>query len=622
MQGAVIQLIVCNHFANETRLAAEIAGIDAKIHCFPSSCGHPPTDWVHVLAECKGSQEPCLVLGGCCTRQLDPTHYPDLKLHIHHVEQCFYLFMQPALVDHYFHKGYHQLTPGWLTGWKQHIEQTMGFDRKTARQCYQETVKKLLLIDTGTENGRLAELERLSDYLAIPYEVVSVGLSYYAGLLQRLATEIERSDEQEQLRLALQQQSEYAMVTDLLGGLIDQKNEYDIIQSLTTTFQMLLAPRICCFIPLHDGMLGQPICMKHSEPSTISPALFQADAAYGLVDEDSFWLKVHSKRENFGYLLVEHIAFAQYRQRYLNIALHIQHVAALALHHARDFQKIADLSHQSGKAEVAREIIHNAGNVINSINISVQQLRQMYHNNVAQSLPAIVALMQQQGEALGAFISSDPKGKKIPEYFNRLTKEMGAEHQQQRTQLDQISSLLEHVKAIIQQQNRTADVQEAHEPVNPASLIKHVLQLFDDPLKKANIYLQQELATLPLFPLQKHKILQVLTNLIMNATEALAGVDRQPRTIAIRLGMDDERCLFYEVADNGPGIPDELKKSIFLHGYSCKEGHSGFGLHSAANLASELQGKLELSADSQLGGACFRLRIPVASSNSEESNNE
>jgi len=239
--------VVCGYFKAETEKALTLAGVEAEVVTFPSQCSHPPTDWHKIFAEESSPDQTYIVLGGCCTTNLDTNLWPDKTIHLHHIEQCFYLFMQPEVVDHFIAKGYHLITPGWLSGWKNQIEHIMGFDQTSARAFFQETAKTLLLVDTASDPHSESKLAEMAEYLKIPAERVAVGLDFYSQLLLGLVDAAKREEEQYALVEALKQQSEYAMVADLLGKLTDQKSEYDITHALLDTFQMLLAPELCCY---------------------------------------------------------------------------------------------------------------------------------------------------------------------------------------------------------------------------------------------------------------------------------------------------------------------------------------------------------------------------------------
>lgn len=503
------------------------------------------------------------------------------------------------------------MTPGWLSVWQKQLEHIMGFDQATAKKCFQETVRGLLLVDTGVNSNSESLLADMSDYLQIPAERIVVGLDYYSKLLQRLVADAKLTSENNSVTEALKQQSEYAMVADLLGKLTEQKNEYGIIQNLIVIFQTLLAPDQCCYIPWEKGVAGTPVCTNQSRSTNLIDSIGADSGEYALLDEDGFWFRISNIEEIFGFIVIEKIAFPQYRTQYLNMALMIKNVVALTFNHVRDFQKLSDLLHNSGKAQVAREVIHNAGNVLNSINISVQQLQSLLDKSSNRSLPQIVELMKEQGSKLGEFITSDPRGQKIPDYLDQLVNSEESEQHVWQQYLSKLANDVAHIRAIVQSQNTSLKTDEPTEVINPLQLLNYSVDIFSERIKQLNIELDLQIEPVSACPLQKHKVLQVLNNLLANAIEELSAIDSSSKKLSVRLGFISENRIYFEVMDNGFGIAHDLQKKIFAHGFTTKEGHQGFGLHSAANLASEMGGELTCLAVKNGKGTCFRLELPT-----------
>jgi signal transduction histidine kinase len=103
----------------------------------------------------------------------------------------------------------------------------------------------------------------------------------------------------------------------------------------------------------------------------------------------------------------------------------------------------------------------------------------------------------------------------------------------------------------------------------------------------------------------KSLIARSLMNLILNAAQASS----RNCLVEIRLGQEGAE-IFIDVHDDGPGIPEEDKELIFQPFYTSKEDGNGLGLLSLKTCAEQHGGRVEL-LDSPLGGACFRLWLPV-----------
>lgn len=108
------------------------------------------------------------------------------------------------------------------------------------------------------------------------------------------------------------------------------------------------------------------------------------------------------------------------------------------------------------------------------------------------------------------------------------------------------------------------------------------------------------------------QLLQVLTNLLVNAIEALAGIDAAPGGRRIRVASRRYNAwdIGIEVADNGPGIAPADRERVFGRLYSTKRKGTGLGLAISRDIAQAHGGALEVEP-CEPRGACFRLRLPV-----------
>ena len=274
--------------------------------------------------------------------------------------------------------------------------------------------------------------------------------------------------------------------------------------------------------------------------------------------------------------------------------------------------QLLDASRRAGMAEVATGVLHNVGNVLNSVNVSANLIAEHLRDAKVGNVAKVAEMMLAQGDGLGRFLGEDQKGRQLPGYLGKLAEHLTS---QQRAVAKEIGSLIaniEHIKEIVQlqqsygqavgviQQLRAQDVVEEALRLNAASLQRHAVEVvrqFDD---------------LPPLPLDRHKILQILVNLITNAQQALAEFKPTSRLITVRLARPPGVGLQFSVQDNGIGIAPENLKHIFSHGFTTKKEGHGFGLHSCANAAKEMQGAMSVQSDGVGLGATFTLTLPVA----------
>jgi signal transduction histidine kinase len=123
----------------------------------------------------------------------------------------------------------------------------------------------------------------------------------------------------------------------------------------------------------------------------------------------------------------------------------------------------------------------------------------------------------------------------------------------------------------------------------------------------------REFQDVPKVAVDKHKVLQILINLLRNAKYALDDSGRDEKILTVVVGLTRPGFVRLEVRDNGVGIALENLARIFQHGFTTKKDGHGFGLHSGANAAREMGGRLFAQSDGPGRGATFTLELPVAS---------
>ena len=110
---------------------------------------------------------------------------------------------------------------------------------------------------------------------------------------------------------------------------------------------------------------------------------------------------------------------------------------------------------------------------------------------------------------------------------------------------------------------------------------------------------------------EKHKVLQILVNLIRNAQHALVDSEQAAKRVEIHVEAPASDRIRVEVIDNGVGIAPENLTRIFQHGFTTRKNGHGFGLHSGALASKELGGHLSVASAGPGFGASFALDLPI-----------
>jgi len=129
-------------------------------------------------------------------------------------------------------------------------------------------------------------------------------------------------------------------------------------------------------------------------------------------------------------------------------------------------------------------------------------------------------------------------------------------------------------------------------------------------IERHGVQLVREYSRSPAVLVEKHKVLQILVNLIRNAKYALDERGHSDKRLTLRVGVNGNDMVKILVIDNGVGIPPENLERIFAHGFTTKKHGHGFGLHSSVLAAKEMGGTLTVHSDGPGTGATFTLELP------------
>lgn len=274
--------------------------------------------------------------------------------------------------------------------------------------------------------------------------------------------------------------------------------------------------------------------------------------------------------------------------------------------------ELVTTARRAGMAEIATNVLHNVGNVLNSVNVSAQVLYEKVHTSKGPGVAKVAQLMKEHPDDLGDFISSDPKGRTLPDYLDKLADALAVEQQGMIAELAQLTRRIDHIKEIVATQQSYAGNASVLEPGSLRELVEDVVRICDVSLARHHITLIKEFSDIPQMSLDKHRVLQILVNLINNAKQALdAGVNRPPRII-LRLKVVGDGRVRVEVEDNGEGIAQDNLARVFEHGFTTRVDGHGFGLHSCILAAHEMGGDLTAQSAGPGKGALFILELPLA----------
>jgi PAS domain S-box-containing protein len=275
-------------------------------------------------------------------------------------------------------------------------------------------------------------------------------------------------------------------------------------------------------------------------------------------------------------------------------------------------KQLVQASRQAGMAEVATGVLHNVGNVLNSVNVSATVLGESIRKSKAASIRKVADLLEANKADLAGFFAPDAKGQMLPGYLTGLAQQFEAEQEDRLSEIEQLTKNISHIKDVVAMQQTYAKVTDVLENCAPLSLLEDALRIASPDLTASGVQIELDCPkSLPEVCVDRHKVMQILINLLTNARQAMDSNPTTERKLTVSATYTAAERLSVIIRDNGCGIPPENLTRIFNHGFTTKESGHGFGLHSAANAAKEFGGRLAGTSEGPGRGATFTLELPL-----------
>lgn len=279
------------------------------------------------------------------------------------------------------------------------------------------------------------------------------------------------------------------------------------------------------------------------------------------------------------------------------------------LQELRDTQNIlTDTARRAGMAEIATGVLHNVGNVLNSVNISTTCLGDHVRKSKLLDLQRTIQQLQDQPDGIHEFLMNQGRAEKLLAYLATVTEALATERDEVQKELSRLTEKVGHVKDIVNTQQRYARRVRFHEPVDLVKLIQEVLGMHGPMIEQYGVEVVATFGDIPVVSLEKTNVLQMLDNLVKNAIESMSN---QPlRVLSVDAGVTDDRVVV-SVTDTGCGISEADINNIFSYGFTTKTDGNGFGLHSSALALSAIGGSIRVKSDGHGHGASFTFDFPL-----------
>jgi len=272
--------------------------------------------------------------------------------------------------------------------------------------------------------------------------------------------------------------------------------------------------------------------------------------------------------------------------------------------------QLVKTARQAGMAEIATNVLHNVGNVLNSVYTSAQVAKERVNDMRLEHVSRVATLLTEHQGDLTTFLSQDERGRHVMPFLNKLGQNLVEEQKEILTLLSDVGRYTEHIGDIVKVQQNYARQPRLQEPVCLTDLVEDALRINSAGLVRHQVKVQRNLARIGNVLTDKHKVLMILVNLVSNAKYAMDDVPLNERLLKVTLEPPVNEQVRIVVHDNGMGIAPELLTRIFQYGFTTREEGHGFGLHSSALAAQELGGSLTVHSDGPGKGATFTLELP------------
>jgi C4-dicarboxylate-specific signal transduction histidine kinase len=274
-------------------------------------------------------------------------------------------------------------------------------------------------------------------------------------------------------------------------------------------------------------------------------------------------------------------------------------------------EKLVETAWLVGKAEVATSVLHNVGNVLNSVNVTVNSLRNEYRYSKISNFFKAAGMIEEHRDNLAQFLTKDEKGVKLPVYLVALSKHLEKERETFTGMLEDLRNHVKHITGLIAIQQSHDTPAGLTEVVSVGELLEEALQVKTPGMSPSSVEIIRKFENIPPCRLDHHKFLQIVINLLSNASYAVKDSDNTSKIITVRLKKKGDDRFLVEIADNGIGIRGENLDKIFSLGFTTRKGGHGLGLHSAAIYAKKMGGSLKVHSGGPGKGAVFTLELPL-----------
>lgn len=279
---------------------------------------------------------------------------------------------------------------------------------------------------------------------------------------------------------------------------------------------------------------------------------------------------------------------------------------------ARSREQVVETARLAGMSEIATGVLHNVGNVLNSVNVAANLATRKTEELSTQDLEMLAQVLREHERDLSTFVAGDPRGKHLVPFLAEVATALGNQKQAIQAELRSLGQGIEHIAELVRAQQSYAGARGVFEFARLDQQVESALRMCSQ-ASDANraLTVVRDFEELPAVRVDKHKLMEILVNVIQNAGQSLAERGGPDQRLTLRLRRAEGGMARIEIEDNGLGIAPGNLTRVFHHGFTTKKNGHGFGLHVSANAATEMGARLSARSGGLGRGATFVLDIPM-----------
>ncbi|MGL1935466.1 MAG: sensor histidine kinase [Fibrobacterales bacterium] len=292
-----------------------------------------------------------------------------------------------------------------------------------------------------------------------------------------------------------------------------------------------------------------------------------------------------------------------------NLANHKEHLEEIVMERTKELlstqQAAIDNAHRAGMADIANGVLHNIGNILNSVNTSAHIIHELSQDSFHQKFADANQILSENIDTINDFITHDSRAKALFEYYI----ELGKVHAHNQEMLhNHVVRLQDKIKAtidVIASQQAYAGSASMNELIDVKGVILDALSMENQSLENSSVNIVDNMDHHKTYA-DKTKLIHIVINLIKNAIDAMLESPKNRKILTFTTLFEND-TFYLKIGDTGCGISQDNLNNIFAHGFTTKVDGHGFGLHSCANYMTEMSGKLYVESEGENKGATFTL---------------